>query len=310
MTHPSFELSDAMGLDVRVSPGFPEIHEAYRTLRDQKDMVCGPYTLTYLCRGFGIQEYAGGPLTVDHVAKEAGTALEQRHSERDRSIKTQIDRGEITPDQAKVRYMHDYFDVDLQQAPEGGTSAKGLVEACKTVSHGDLTAIPIPSEGDGGVQLSTERFEQLLDAMLSGGLPFQMVFNYHLGEILAPASLLGHKYNLVSLLTQWDDPEYFRRLDWNVGHFTTLAGRIEREGSDVRYLLIRDSYKTLGWNGYHLQPESYILKGLLREDDHREGGILLVGPTSMRDEAMNLLESLGLETGIWDNGSPYLPPDS
>lgn len=299
-------LFDSLDLDVAVLPGFPDVHEAYRLLRDQKDMVCGAYTLTYLLQAFGIHDDEDKPVTVDHVADVAGTALEPHNAERQSLVERRINEGKLPAERAGTWSMHDYFDGDFTVVEdEGGTSPEGLVTACEIVSNGRVEAIPVPAVHNGATQLDETRFDALLGAISTGGLPGQPILNYNLKYTLAPAGLLGHKYNLVSLLTQWDDPSYFRTMDWDVGHFTTVAARVTRSEHDERYLVIRDSYKTFGWDGYHLQPESYIRQGLERAEDHRDGGLLLVSPTDSADTARTWLADHDLKPGLWDNGSAY-----
>lgn len=299
-------LFDSLDLDVAVLPGFPDVHEAYRLLRDQKDMVCGAYTLTYLLQAFGVHDDEGKPVTVDHVADIAGTALEPHNAERQSLVEHRINEGKLPAERTGTWSMHDYFDGDFTVVEdEGGTSPEGLVTACETVSNGRVEAIPVPAVHKGATQLDEARFDALLGAISTGDLPGQPILNYNLKHTLAPAGLLGHKYNLVSLLTQWDDPSYFRTMDWDVGHFTTVAARVTRSENDERYLVIRDSYKTFGWDGYHLQPESYIRRGLERANDHRDGGLLLVSPTDSADTVQTWLSDHDLEPGLWDNGSAY-----
>ncbi len=294
-------------LSVAIAPGFPSIQEAYRQLRDQKDMVCGAYVLTYLLRAYGIREYDDERLTVDRVAALAGTGIEDHNRERQRVVEQRIEAGEVPPERAAEWHLHDYFSAPLETVAEGGTSPQGIVHACDEASDGLVTAVPVPSVIDGDVQLTRETFRELLEEVVSGTIPGQLILNYNLQQTLAPASLLGHKYSLISLLTQWNDSEYFRRMDWDVGHFTSVAGRIARQGSDERYLLIRDSYKSFGWNGYHFQPESAIRAGLVRADDDRDGGLLIVTPTAALGDVESALGTLGLKQELWDNGSEYVP---
>ena len=299
-------LFDALDLNMAVLPGFPDVHETYRLLRDQKDMVCGAYALTYLLRAYGVSNNDGDSVTVDHVAETAGTTLEPHNAKRQAVVEERIAAGELTAERSTTWFLHDYFDGDFDVVEnEGGTSVEGLVNACKTVSDDRIEAIPVPAIHDSAIQLDATRFDALLSAMATGEIPAQPILNYNLRHTLAPAGLLGHKYNFVALLTQWDDPSYFRTMNWDVGHFTTVAARVTRAGSNERYLAIRDSYKTFGWDGYHLQPESYVRRGLVRADDHRDGGILLVTPAADADTAHRWLADRGLETGLWDNGSAY-----
>ena len=299
-------LFDGLDLNVAVLPGFPDVHETYRLLRDQKDMVCGAYALTYLLRAYGVNNDGSDAVTVDHVAEIAGTTLEPYNADRQALVEERIIAGELPAERSTTWFMHDYFGGDFGVVEdEGGTSAEGLVNACKTVSDGRIEAVPVPAVYDSAIQLDAACFDALLSAVATGEVPAQPILNYNLRHTLAPAGLLGHKYNFVALLTQWDDPSYFRTMNWDVGHFTTVAARVTRAGSNERYLLIRDSYKTFGWNGYHLQPESYVRRGLVRADDHRDGGVLLVTPATDIEIVRKWLDDRGLETGLWDNGSAY-----
>ena len=299
-------LFEALDVDVAVLPGFPDVHEAYRPLRDQKDMVCGAYALAYLLRAYGVTDDGGAPLSVDRVAEAAGTALEPHNAERRDRVDDRVEAGEVPADRAATWWMHDHFDGEFAVVEdEGGTSAAGLVDACAALSDGRVEAVPVPAVRDGGVQLDAARFDALLGALADGRVPAQPVLNYNLRHTLAPAGPLGHKYNLVALLTQWDDPSYFRTMDWNVGHFTTVAARASRPDADERYLVVRDSYKTFGWDGYHLQPESYVRRGLVRPEDHRDGGVLLVTPAPAAGDIRDWLADADLATGLWDNGSAY-----
>ncbi|WP_115864312.1 DUF6885 family protein [Halorussus litoreus] len=304
---PPYPFFPAEQFSLDVAPGFPAVHRQYRRLTDQKDMVCGAYALAYLLRAYGFTERDGVDVTVDSVAAVAGTALESHNAEWLAAVREAVADGEVSPERAADWFPHDHYDYDLAESEVGGTSTEGLVRACEAISDGELSAIPIPSTVDGEVQLTDAGFDTVLSVALDGEFDAQLICNYNLTHTLAPASLLGHKYGLPALLARWDAPDYFRTLDWDVGHFTTVAARASRRDSDVRYLLVRDSYKTFGWGGYHLQPESFIRRGLVRADDDRDGGVLLVVPTSDRDAVEQLLSAADLQTGTWDNGSPYLP---
>lgn len=304
---PPLELFPGQGLEITLQPGFPAVHESYRGLRDQKDMVCGPYTLTYLLRAYGFNAVGDVSVTVDSVAAAAGTALEEHNERRCVDVKEQISSGIIPKERAQVWSPHDHYEYKLGVAEEGGCHPQGLVTACESITDGLVTAVPIPATIDDSVQLTADGFDAVLSAALYDSLGAQLIFNYNLQHTLAPAGLLGHKYNPLALLTHWDDPEYFRTLDWDVGHFTSLAGRVSHADSDNRYLLVRDSYRTFGWEGYHLQPESYVRRGLVRSDDDRDGGAILLCPTDRVDQLESYLDDHNLATGLWDNGSPYLP---
>lgn len=304
---PPFELFPGREFELAVQPGFPAVHEAYRGLRDQKDMVCGPYTLTYLLRAYGFGDVDGVPVTVDSVAAAAGTVLEDHNHRRHRAVEERIESADLPEERVSEWSLHDHYKYPLSVASAGGCSPEGLVAACERVTDGLVAAIPIPSVVDGSVQLTDERFGALLSAALDEAFGTQLVLNYNLRHTLASTGLLGHKYNPLALLTHWDDPEYFRTLDWDVGHFTSLAGRVRRSDSDQEYLLIRDSYRSFGWDGYHLQPRSAIREGLVRSEDDRDGGVVVLCPVDSLDDLNTHLDDLDIRTALWDNGSPYMP---
>jgi hypothetical protein len=304
---PPLDQFPGQDFEISIPPGGPDVHAAYQGLRDQKDMVCGPYVLTYLLQAYGFETVDEVPVTVDSVAAAAGTALETRNKDRQRAVENAIDAGAIPDARARTWRPHGHFDYPLEVAEEGGCSSEGLVKACEIVSDGKLTAVPVPAVDGETVQLTDDAFDEVLAATDSLPFPAQLIFNYNLKHTLAPTGLLGHRYNPLALFTQWDDPEYFRTLDWDVGHFTSLAGRITRTDNPNEYLLIRDSYRSFGSDGYHLQPKAYIREGLVRADDDRDGGILLVVRTDHSDRLQTYLAEAGLTTGLWDNGSPYLP---
>jgi hypothetical protein len=304
---PPFEVFPGRELGIELQPGFPDVHESYRGLRDQKDMVCGPYTLTYLLRAYGFERVDGVPITVDSVAAAAGTALEEQNEKRRAAVEEKVATGSVPQERAGTWSPHDHYEYPLGVAEEGGCSPEGLIRACESITSGKVTAVPIPAVVDDTVQLTAGRFGTVLSAALDDSFGAHLVFNYNLRQTLAPTGLLGHKYNPLALLTHWDEPGYFRTLDWDVGHFTSLAGRVTHTESGRQYLLVRDSYRSFGWNGYHLQPRSYVRDGLVREEDHRDGGILLLSPADTAGQLETYLAESGLTTGHWDNGSPYLP---
>ncbi|MFW6376215.1 MAG: DUF6885 family protein [Thermoplasmatota archaeon] len=308
MTPKPFSYFSNIDINVNLLPGFPEVHEAYRILREQKDLLCGAYSLTYVLHSYGYKDRDGTELTVDKVAQFAGSVLDDRNAERNESVHEMIKKGEIPEERAREWTMHDYFKHELSIDEEGaGTSPEGVVKACRKATKGELTAVPVPALFEGETQLNKDNFNNIISSVSKGEHTAQIIMNYNLKETLAPAGILGHKYNFLALLTHWDDPDYFWKLRWDVGHFTTLAGRLSKKNCKERYLLIRDSYKTFGLNGYHLQPEKGILKGLIREDDDRDGGLLLIIPSEDRDDLEEWLKELGLKPGLWDNGSKYLP---
>jgi hypothetical protein len=88
--------------------------------------------------------------------------------------------------------------------------------------------------------------------------------------------------------------------DWEVGHFVSLAAVLHGPGASL--VLVRDTYPTLGWDGYYLQPPAAVASALDRGDG-REGGVLCVAPASEADPLRHRLADR-FDLRPWDNGTP------
>jgi hypothetical protein len=95
------------------------------------------------------------------------------------------------------------------------------------------------------------------------------------------------------------DPEVPEH-EWDVGHFVNVAALISAE--DRSLVLVRDSYRGLGWSGYHLQPAEAFAAALERGDG-REGGVLCVAATADETIVRRRLAAEGFELRQWDNGT-------
>jgi hypothetical protein len=87
--------------------------------------------------------------------------------------------------------------------------------------------------------------------------------------------------------------------DWDVGHFVELAALVRGAGGSL--VVVHDTYPTLGWGGYHVQPPRVVAAALHRGDG-REGGVLVVVEARHSDAVAPLVRELGLEVGVWNNG--------
>ena len=65
---------------------------------------------------------------------------------------------------------------------------------------------------------------------------------------------------------------------------------------------IRDTYPSLGFGGYHLQPADAVAAALNRGDDH-EGVILCVVPAERSGVLRRQLASKSFDIRLWNNGS-------
>ena len=123
--------------------------------------------------------------------------------------------------------------------------------------------------------------------------------NLKTGWLLDPEA---PEYNLIALLSgEWPK---IRRWSWNVGHFVGVSGFIKVLDQNEIFYIIRDTHKSFGIGGYHIQPMELVRKALIREDG-REGGVLLIADKKYYDDIVSTVESIGLKVSIWDNGSPF-----
>ncbi len=88
--------------------------------------------------------------------------------------------------------------------------------------------------------------------------------------------------------------------DWDVGHYVNLAAVLA--GPARSLVFVRDSYRSLGLDGHHLQPAEAVAAALLRGDG-REGGVLCFAPASDEAALRARLGADGFELRDWDNGS-------
>jgi hypothetical protein len=88
--------------------------------------------------------------------------------------------------------------------------------------------------------------------------------------------------------------------DWDCGHFVGIAGSVGGPGGAL--VIVRDTYRQLGWDGYHLQPAGAMAEALSRGDG-KEGGVLCVCEAAAAGALARELEGAGFELRHWDNGS-------
>jgi hypothetical protein len=105
---------------------------------------------------------------------------------------------------------------------------------------------------------------------------------------------------------------YPPQTDWNIGHYLTLAGTVKGVASpfpddrERMLVIVRDTYPTFGWDGYHLQPADAIANALSRNDG-AEGGVLLFVAAKNKFEIEEEARARGFDIAVWDNGTPWPP---
>jgi uncharacterized protein DUF6885 len=264
---------------VTIVPSFEGLDALHERELPQKDNLCGAFWASLVLRAAGFDTVAGEEIDQDLVAVRAGTLLPAGEDPAD-----SVPPGE----ESRADYR---LSIPLADDPAvTGTSAVPLARAIRDLSGGDLEVIPVAGPWNAGAVL------ELVETMSAPGRAAAMIANLRTGRLWgsrpAPESVLSYLAGR---------PVESERPDWDVGHFVTLAGALR--GPVGSLILVRDTYASLGWRGYHLQPAEAVAAALERGDG-REGGVLCVLPARDAATLSLTLEESGFELRGWDNGTP------
>jgi hypothetical protein len=240
----------------------------------QRNFLCGPYHAARVLREAGFYRWEDEPLDQDRVALHAGTALPE-----------QAVGPEVPPGAVDLREYR--FELPRVEAARSGTSAPGLAGAIEELSGGELVCVPVSGEWSADAVVG----------LLSGvaDLEVRLIANLRTGPLWGsrpPVELLLRALDGAADLVHGPAP------DWDVGHFVELVQLLR--GRAGALVLVRDSYPSLGWGGFYLQPPTALAQALLRGDG-REGGVLVVGPAEAAAGVERLVTELGLAAKMWDN---------
>lgn len=244
----------------------------------QKDNLCGCFWGSIVLRAAGVETYTGEPVDQDGVARAAGTVLPDGDP-----------AGFVPPGE---RSRQDYR-VELPTASDpadGGTAASSLAAAIEWLSDGRLAVVPVagPWSAASVVGLAQAAAEASPKAVLVANVRTGLFW----GTRPDPAALLAYLAG-----AEPSGPE----AEWDTGHFVNLAALVTV--GERALVLVRDSYRSLGWEGHHLQPADAFAAALERGDG-REGGVLCIAPATDDDTLRERLTTDGFELRHWDNGTP------
>lgn len=296
------------GEDIPLVGRVDEMAARFDRLSDQRPATCGAYALSYLLEPLGFERHGGLDLRdEDALAHLAGVVIEDYEVGPSEEVAERVRIGELSAADALERFRKVWYRYPVRSSSDPvmtGTSAMGLARAIAVGTDGALGTVPIPGRlggrGDGQVQLTPERWEVLFD-LLSERLhewDIHVVFNYEVDPLLKPDA----PAYTAEALRRPEAIEVVPRDDWHVGHFVGLAGLWRRPWGE-RWLVLFDTYKGRGFDGYQPQPAELMRRGLVR-DDGRGGGLLVVLRSELLADAIRAVEALGLRVGPWDNGSP------
>ena len=303
---PAREVVEAIfpGVGVAYVEDWNAITEVFDTLEDQRPATCGAYAARYLLAPLGFRTSEGIDTTrEDYLAHLAGTVIEDEEMAEVRAVSEAVAAAGLSDEEAIGRYPRTWYGWPLRSSdvePILGTSPTGTARAVSGASGGALVTMPVPSrDRNGAVLLSPERFDALLDlieAHLSDwGL--HPIANLEVDQLLDATS---DAYSAEALAGA--DPEAaIPRERWGVGHFVGI-GAIWRARDGRRWVLLLDTYKARGFDGYVPMPAESLRRAIVREDG-RDGGLLLVMRRDALDATRASIEALGLDIRMWGNGS-------
>jgi hypothetical protein len=265
-------------LTVTLLPGASEVLAQHQREIPQKNELCGAFWVTLALRAFD-----GAAVEQDHVGQAAASLL------------SEVQTSDSLPPGEPGR--DDYvLDLPRTSDPEidSGTASEGLMVAAEALSQGRFVAVPV--SGDW----SAQRIAGLLNglAALDGNLlviansATRMLWHTH----SSPAALMAH------LLS---GPQERTKSEWDVGHFIGILGWVEGPAGSAA--ICADTYPSLGQSGIHYQPFDAMADSLRRDDSDFSGGMLVFVPTEHRAQVEALAAGQGLESALWDNGTPYRP---
>jgi hypothetical protein len=239
----------------------------------QKDNLCGPFHVARVLREAGVTDWEGEPLDQDLVARHAGTVLPVSEP-----------GPQVPPGAANRR---DYrYELARGKPEASGTGAGGLAHAVHELSAGSLSCVALNGQWSGGT------VERLLQAPIRP----RLIANIRTGALWSSRPPLEL---LLAVLEGRDVPDP-PPAEWDTGHFVELVQLVR--GRAGALVLVGDSYPSLGWTGHHLQPPAAVAAALMRGDGRR-GGVLAVVARDQDAAMRELGRELGLQIGVWDNGT-------
>jgi hypothetical protein len=282
-----------------------EMARRFDRLANQRPSTCGAFALSYLLPALGFEARDGHDVSAeDYLAHLAAVVIEEREEEPSRAVEEQVARGELSAAEALDRFGRIWYRYPVRASADPvaqGTSPTGIARAVALASGGRLASLPVPGRDERGVvALDPPRWEALFDLLAEqlAGWSIHVIFNYESDQLLDPRSA---EYR-PERLREPGSADRLPRDHWGVGHFAGLAGLWRRPNGD-RWLLLFDTYKERGFDGYQPQPAELMRRGLVREDG-RGGGALIVLPSERVAESAGAIRGLGIEPRMWSNGSP------
>ena len=261
---------------LRLVPEPPALAALHEKELPQKDQLCGAFwgALALAATGHAADQ--------DEVAFSAGTTLATG------------DPSEWLPPGASARTDYRLEIPVAEDEPSSGTSASGVARAVEELSTGALAVVPVA--GPWSAQTVVSLIEIVASQFQAGGPSgCTLVANGRTGHLWG--SRTGPRLLLDHLAGRAVEPP---PADWDCGHFLGIAGSVAGPGGSL--VILRDTYRQLGWDGHHLQPVEAVAEAL-RRGDGKGGGVLSVCGAEAAGPLAGRLGEAGFELDLWDNGS-------
>jgi hypothetical protein len=264
-------------LDWTLLAGSRALLRAHARELPQRDDFCGAFCTSLALHATGIESWRGRPLDQDAVARAAGTVV-SRFADTDA-----LPAGE--------RGRRDYRIAPplIDDAAVSGTNCAGVVAAIGELSGGRLAAIALREPW------IAHTIDGLFDAVAGLDRPAALIANVATRHLWGGAPSAGQ---LLDYLL--DGADEGPAPDWDVGHFVCVVARARGRGGSA--YAIADTYPSLGRAGVHVQPRERLARALQRPG-MAPGGIVAVVAAADAAAARSAAEALGLQEGVWDNGS-------
>lgn len=260
-------------------PGARALLAVHAREAPQRDDLCGAFCGALALHAAGVVRTLGGgePVDQDAVALAAGSVVSRSP-----------DAGTLPlGEQGRRDYR---LSLPFVEDPAvSGTTAAGLLGAVEQLSDGGLAAIPYTGPW------SATTLGGLFELVAALEHPVALLAN------LATRHLWGSHPRADQLLDYLlDGAQSGPPPDWDVGHFVCVIGRVHGPAGSLYG--VADTYLSLGAGGVHLQPQERLAAAIDRRD-MPAGGVLVVAHIEDAPAVRSGAAALGLDEGVWDNGT-------
>ena len=270
-------MTPSASLEMTLLPGARALLAVHARELPQRDDLCGAFCGALALSAAGIERHGSEPLDQDAVALAAGSIVSSHPDPRN------LPHGETGRRDYRLPLPF------VEDAAVSGTTAAGVASAIERLSGGALAAIPYSGPW------TAETLGGLFDLAAALERPVTLIAN------LATHHLWGSHARIDRLLAHlYDGERSGPPADWDVGHFVCIVGRVR--GPRGSLYGVADTYPSLGRAGVHMQPAENLAAAIERRD--KPAGGVIVAATAEEAPAVRAgAGDLGLNEGIWDNGT-------